>query len=486
MAGSDCGRAVHPVWPTRAHLLPARVDANARREGAHVARGPMLSYRSLAADAKAGAEGRLRDMGCNATNTPTPQNHGRVEELPMRALFLTWDSGDTNYLESLFFPVFRLLQERHAVEVHTLQLTWSSLAYVERLQAVAESHRLSYECARVPAKASKAAAISSLAGTMPRVLRTMERENIDVILPRALVPLALAVPASLLARKAIAWDADGLPADERVDFAGLSPRSPRYLMMRALELAGLRSASSIMVRTERAREILTARVGRGFDASKIFVVPNGRDEGAFAYDGAVRAALRQERGIPPHALVTISVGTLTAQYLPGEQAQLVAALQRRDPLCHACFLTAQREEIRRALREAGADLRRCHILRVPADEVPRYLMMADVGIALRERSFSQQAVSPIKVSEYLLSGLHVVCSRGIGDLDEVLAEAGGTLIETCNEEAIEAVAAELLVRHHAGELQRQRQEVRTVGVRHFSLEACAAGYMRLLERAFRR
>lgn len=402
----------------------------------------------------------------------------------MRALFLTWDSGDTNYLESLFFPVFRLLQERHAVEVHTLQLTWSSVAYVERLQAVAESQRLSYECARVPARASKAAAISSLASAMPRVLRAMEREHIDVILPRALVPLALAVPVSLLARKPIAWDADGLPADERVDVLGLSPRSPRYVAMRALELGGLRSAASMMVRTQRAREILTERAGRGFDASRIFVVPNGRDEQAFAYDEAARASLRQERRIPQDALVTVSVGTLTAQYCPDEQAQLVAALQSRDTECHACFLTAQQDEIRQSLRQAGADLRRCHVLRVPAEEVPRYLSMADVGIALRQRSFSQQAVSPIKVSEYLLSGLHVVSSAGIGDLDDVLAEAGGTLLETCSEEGVEAVAEELLVRHHAGELQRQRQEVRTVGVGHFSLEACAAGYKRFLERAY--
>lgn len=424
--------------------------------------------------------------GCNVASLPTPQNLVRVEELPMKALFVTWDSGDTNYLESLFFPVFRLLQEHHAVEVQTLQLTWASPAHVERLKAAAESKRLSYECARVPAAASKAAATSMLARTIPQVLRSIERSNIDVILPRALVPLALAVPASLLTRKAIAWDADGLPADERVDFAGLSPRSPRYLTMRALELAGLRSAASIMVRTERAREILTERAGRGFDASKIFVVPNGRDEGAFAYDEAVRAALRQERDIPPHALVTISVGTLTAQYLPGEQAQLVAALQRRDPLCHACFLTAQQDEIRRALREAGADLRRCHILRVPADEVPRYLMMADVGVALRERSFSQQAVSPIKVSEYLLSGLHVVSSRGIGDLDEVLAEAGGTLLGTCSFEAIDAVAEQLLARHHAGEFRRHRQEVSRVGARYFSLTACAAGYVRLLAHAHRK
>ena len=41
----------------------------------------------------------------------------------MKALFVTWDSPETSYLEGLFFPLFAAIRA-HGVTVEVLQFTW--------------------------------------------------------------------------------------------------------------------------------------------------------------------------------------------------------------------------------------------------------------------------------------------------------------------------------------------------------------------------
>ena len=57
---------------------------------------------------------------------------------------------------------------------------------------------------------------------------------------------------------------------------------------------------------------------------------------------------------------------------------------------------------------------------VKSGEVPFYLNAGDVAFALRQPSFSMQGVAPIKLGEYLLCGLPVIASKGIGDTDDIL------------------------------------------------------------------
>ena len=53
-------------------------------------------------------------------------------------------------------------------------------------------------------------------------------------------------------------------------------------------------------------------------------------------------------------------------------------------------------------------------------EVPAYLNAADVGLCFRHRLPSQLSCSPIKLAEYLASGLPVVSTSGCGDYDELI------------------------------------------------------------------
>ncbi|WP_373399074.1 hypothetical protein V8V91_04995 [Algoriphagus halophilus] len=59
-------------------------------------------------------------------------------------------------------------------------------------------------------------------------------------------------------------------------------------------------------------------------------------------------------------------------------------------------------------------------LQVPFKDIPIYLNAADFGISLRAPHPSIQGILPIKFGEYLMCGLPVIVSQGIGDLDELV------------------------------------------------------------------
>ncbi len=394
----------------------------------------------------------------------------------MKLLFLTWDSGQTSYLPSLFFPILARLRDV-GVEAHVLQYTWADAEQIARTREAAQGFGLRYTARRIPAKVRKAATPAAIPAGAVDTVAYCRRHGIDTVMPRAIIPSAMALAAArMMPGLRIVWDADGLPADERVDFVGWSPGSVRTRALRAVEREMLLQADRIMVRTRRAAEILHARAGAGWDASRVHVIPNAKDEDLFAPDAAARQRLRSQLGVGAGDLVAVSVGQQTEQYLPDSQARLVAAMIARSESTRAVFLTAQSEVITDALARAGAPAESVVVRRVPADEVPHWLSAADVGIALRDASFSQRAVCPIKIGEYLLCGLPVISTRGIGDMDEVLDRGVGFTIEDTGDVSLDA-AAQWAIESRGAAI---RTRARKVGLEEFSLRACVARYGRLL------
>lgn len=391
---------------------------------------------------------------------------------------MTWDSGAVDYLASLFFPTFAALKE-HGIEVHTLQGTWGDNASVQRVREHAERLGLPYVAVQCPARHRKARmpwTVLRLAGEVARYARA---HQMDVVMPRAMIPAAITLLAKPMLKHArIVWDADGLPADERVDFAGWSRRGLPYRAMRGVEAQMLRVADATMVRTERAEKILRQRAGAKGNSLRIEVVPNGRDPNAYAPSAELRARIRARENIASHAPVLISVGSLGPQYFPEVQADIVATLLARDPEAHAVFLTAQSELIQDALRDRGADMSRVIAKRVPADEVTEWLAAADMGVALRQASYSQQAVCPLKVGEYLLSGLPVIATTGVGDLDTQLNDVHSMRIDDVAHVNSDTIVDWILATCPVDDATRI--QCRDAGLKYFSLPAAVEGYLRLL------
>ena len=393
----------------------------------------------------------------------------------MRALFVSWDGPDQNYHESLFMPILAR-SRRPGDEVHLLQYGWGAEAREASVQAEASRLGLPYTARSVWRTPQVPATVGMIGRGAVDLVRYSRRHRVSVLMPRSTIPAAMAILAlPALPDVRLLYDADGLMADERADFGGWSRQGLPYRTLRAIDDAVVRRADGVLTRTHRSASLLAERAGLD-DPSKIVVVSNGKDADHFRPGTArQRAATREALGVAEGAPLLVHVGTLGPQYYPDRLAAFAATVQARRPDAHLLILTGNCDLAFAACRDAGLDPSGYTVRRVRPNDVPPYLAAADVGLAIRMASLSQQAVAPIKVGEYLLCGLPVLSTRGIGDLDAQLDASVGEFVGRLDAADLERAAGWLLNKV-LPERDAFRRACRERGVQTFSLAHSARQY----------
>ena len=146
------------------------------------------------------------------------------------------------------------------------------------------------------------------------------------------------------------------------------------------------------------------------------MVFNGRDRNVFAYQPNLREEVRQELGLKDE-LMFVYAGSLGPQYCLNEMLEIFQAYATKH-LTKFLILTGNTEF---AEQNIPSELKAHVILKsVPSEKVSFYLNGGDVAFGLRKPTFSMQGVAPIKLGEYLLCGLPVIASKGIGDTEKIL------------------------------------------------------------------
>lgn len=145
------------------------------------------------------------------------------------------------------------------------------------------------------------------------------------------------------------------------------------------------------------------------------VIPCVADERRFFSDVMRRREAREALGLSSEPLL-IYAGSI------GQWHQFESTLETFDLFSRknsqAKYLVVTRDgDGARALVAARPGLRERTIVRSgDADEVARWLSAADIGLLLRADHPLNGVACPTKFAEYVLSGLSVVISEGIGDL----------------------------------------------------------------------
>lgn len=398
----------------------------------------------------------------------------------MRVLFVTWDGPQVSYLEGLFLPIFVQLQSA-GLQFHVLQFTWGDAERLALTRSACEKAGVLYRAVSVWRRpVGFGSLLTALAGG--RLIRKLARSwAIDVVMPRSNLPALATLYALRKQVFPVVFDADGLPLDERVDFAGASPSGLVYRLLRDVEAEMVRRSNTVLTRSTKAAEILLARAGSGTTHDKFKVVGNGRDATKFApATAAARSAIRRELGFDDNSPLVVYAGSLGEQYCMNEMLALFAAVKRRRADAKLLILSGSPEVARHALASKPSLAAASSIRSVSPDQVPQYLACADLGLALRRPSFSMQAVAPIKVGEYLLCGLPVVATKGIGDTN-VLGSEVAFLLEKMDQTELEC-AAEWFCTNVFPARAIASDRCRSVGLKHFSLDACKAAYLSAFDR----
>lgn len=398
----------------------------------------------------------------------------------MKILFVTWDGPQVSYLEGLFLPIFKRLAEA-GMDFHILQFTWGDARRIEVSRQACIDAGFTYQAEIIWRRpVAMGGLLTALRGA--RVIRKTVREHqIDAVMPRSTLPVLAALLALRGNAMPLVFDADGLPLDERVDFAGQSPSGLVYRLLRDVEAQGVRRADVVLTRSHRAVDILLSRAGAGTAAEKFHVVGNGRDTEQFSPGNEEsRQLVRARLQIPAAAPLLIYAGSIGPQYCLIEMLQLFARVHQQRPDARLLILTGSPELLPVALQQFPELQPFVTVLSVPAHAVPEYLACADLGLALRKRSFSMQGVAPVKLGEYLLCGLPVIASNGIGD-SAIIAQDAGFLLDFLDEKSLQ-MAADWFVGVVLSRRENFRMQSRATGKDYFSLEASVASYSRALAR----
>jgi hypothetical protein len=90
----------------------------------------------------------------------------------------------------------------------------------------------------------------------------------------------------------------------------------------------------------------------------------------------------------------------------------MAPLLSTDSKARLLILSDPNENIHQLQNEFPGKVK---CLKVAASEVPEYLVSADYGLLIREKSVTNKVASPVKFAEYLACGLPVIISEQLGD-----------------------------------------------------------------------
>jgi len=388
-------------------------------------------------------------------------------------LFITWDGPQTSYMEGLFMPIFSEIQKQNPQwKFHVIQFTWGDSERIAITQKIAEELGVEYQAFPISRKPIPAiGSFISLWGGASKIKKYIEAHQIDILMPRSTFPAYMVNQLKNFQGKII-FDADGLPIEERVDFAGLKKGSAMYSFLKNIETNMLRKADAVITRSQKAIDIHIEQLGEAFRHS-FSVVFNGRDAKKFSVNEEWREAARKELGIQDEILF-VYAGSLGPQYCMEEMLEIFRISERAKFL----ILTGNPEFAEKHIPE---DLREhIKVKKVPSDEVPYWLNAGDIAFGLRQPTYSMQGVAPIKLGEYLLCGIPVIASKGIGDSEEILMNFEESYLYD-HKSGIKDNLKKIKEFVENAKFA-DRNKIREKALAYFSLEAAAESYIKAISR----
>ena len=190
--------------------------------------------------------------------------------------------------------------------------------------------------------------------------------------------------------------------------------------MKKIEKIIMIKSDYIIVRTNAAKSIILEH-NNLINPNKILVIPNSKNINNYNINYNKIQFFKNKYKIKKDDLVLIYVGSIGKQYKINEMLSIYKNLRARFKKLKFIILTPYVKEIKNYLKKYDLfnDIN-IIIDHVKHKDIPNVLYIGDVGISLREPTFSQKGVCPLKIIEYLFMGLPIIYNKGIGDIDKVL------------------------------------------------------------------
>jgi glycosyltransferase involved in cell wall biosynthesis len=264
-----------------------------------------------------------------------------------------------------------------------------------------------------------------------------------------------------------------------VEFGTLSRGGLVFRVLKFIERRAVGQAQVVLVRSRAGSNALRPLAASLAGAEKFFVVRNGRDASRFCLcSESERIALRLKMGIAVDAPVIIYVGSLGPKYCLIEMLALFQDIRFFNNRSVMIILSGELGEYNQITDPSlKIGVRAMH---VSSDEVPGFLQIADLGLSLIKQTFSMTAASAVKTGEYLLCGVPVVATKGVGDIGAVLTGSTGILMDDPRSSLERGIVAKWFLESVLPCRERYRLGCRELGLREFALSAAVADFSRAI------
>jgi glycosyltransferase involved in cell wall biosynthesis len=286
------------------------------------------------------------------------------------------------------------------------------------------------------------------------------RRKIDLYHARAHVAALMGLILKTLTGARLLFDVRGLLAEEYAD-AGVWPRGGRlFRWTKAFERLILRHADGIIVLTHRGRSLLAEWYPEEIGGTPLAVIPCCVDRERAPVHAPVHAA---------RPLTLAYAGKLGGLYMTTAILRFFSLVKEAVPESRFEIWTQSDPSLlQQGLEDHGLRGNTLVGRSSPAELLLRLGSQCDAAVSFIRPCVSKLASSPTKIPEYLAAGLPVVANRGIGDMDEFIAQEGvGVTVADFSEGALRRGVEQLL------DLLRDREirdRCRAAAEKHFDLE----------------
>jgi glycosyltransferase involved in cell wall biosynthesis len=350
--------------------------------------------------------------------------------LSLRVLYICYFGLREPLVQTQVLPYLRTLTasgvEMYLLTFESGPLSNGNAAETEQWQQRLRAEGIHWFATRYRSRPTMVAKpLDLLIGTW-RAITIARSHGISILHGRSDLATAMGWLARPATGSALLFDVRGLLADEYADAGHWRRGGLLHRLTSWCEKQLFRRADGLVLLTQRAREELFAG-----ELRPIEVIPCCVDLDRFRNAYLERDRVRTHLGAGERTVIVYS-GTVGGANSERDLVEILSAARAMDPGVYALVLTPSRPEgIRAALTLAGFGPADQCVTYVPPEAVPAWLAASDVGLSLAGAGPSRMAMSPAKFTEYLASGLPVIASPGVGDIDgQIASERVGVLLRT--------------------------------------------------------
>lgn len=162
--------------------------------------------------------------------------------------------------------------------------------------------------------------------------------------------------------------------------------------------------------------------------NKLEYIPGSADSKTFFFDINIRNEFRERHGVVEKLVFLYSGNLRLFWQIPDYLFKIIGLIQNRIPNSFFFILTPDNDIVAKYIQKYSLNTESIYTAFVELDNLNQFLCGADAGLVFRTNVPTNNVASPTKIPEYLLSGLPLVISEGIGDYSGFVSEHGYGLV----------------------------------------------------------